>query len=131
MNIYVLVLQIHTSHTHTYTEQTTLGPFAIQKLREHSSGQGSAFEQTAVVCKRISLNQVPADGLDYGQSLTVIQYIIKYYNPPIHKGTQSLQFTQSIVCTHNIHLSCYCTLGTATYLCIINYRRGAHHYELL
>ena len=31
---------------------------------------------------QVSVHQAPADGLDYGQLLTVIQCIIKYYNLP-------------------------------------------------
>ena len=62
--------------------------------------------------------------------LTFIQYIV---NLAIDKGTQSMHLLVLFVHTTYIlqsilyQLSCYCTLGTATYIYIIYYSRGAHH----
>ena len=36
--------------------------------------------QAMISSLQVSVHQASADGLDYGQLLTVIQYIIKYYN---------------------------------------------------
>ena len=57
--------------------------------------------------------------------LTFIQYIV---NLAIDKGTQSMHLLVLFVhATYILYQLSYCTLGTATYVYIIYYSRGAHH----